>query len=163
MLAGHRQWLAVFLSMVEQKSLVFLKYGVCYLRRGCSPSFSAPGKKHFHVDAANSQSAVGEALDGKILEIALQKCSQGYGLPLMGLFIAFDIPGSRVFFIGPPNEAMLSLSEPKFMCQLRLCPSRFTPPPIRRTCSAQLSRSPLHGGSCSPTKNVIFKQESIPS
>lgn len=115
MLAGHRQWLAVFLSMVEQKSLVSLKYGFRHLRWGCSPSFSAPGKKHFHVNAANSQSAVGETLNGKMLEILLQKCSQEYGLPLTGLFIAFGFPG-RVFFIGPPTEAIVSLSEPKFMC-----------------------------------------------
>jgi hypothetical protein len=115
MLAGHRQWLAVFLSIVEQKPLVSLKYGFRHLRWACSPSFSAPGKKHFHVNTANSQSAVGEALNGKILEILLQKCSRGYGLPLTGLSIAFDFPG-RVFFIGPPIEAMLSLSEPKFTC-----------------------------------------------
>src|SRR5215831_10809062 len=110
MMAGHRQWLAVFLSIVEQKSLASLKYGFRHLRWGCSPPFSAPGKKHFHVNTANCQRAVGVPLNGKMLEILLQKCGQGHGLPLTELFVTFDFPG-RVFFIGPPTEAMLSLSE----------------------------------------------------
>src|SRR5882724_8236683 len=76
-LAGNGQRLSVFLSVLEQISLIVFERCSRDLCRLGGSIPSAPFQKHLHVNAANSQSARAEALHRKMLQILIQQQSKG--------------------------------------------------------------------------------------
>jgi hypothetical protein len=112
-LAGDCQWLPVFLSVVEQVSLIILERSAGDLGRDCNSISSAPSQEHLHVNVADPKSAFGESLHCKVLEIPFHKFSERC-IVLPGQILvcsnnraapdSFDLK-SDVFFILPPDHA----------------------------------------------------------
>ena len=76
MLTGYRQGLSVFLTVMEQMTLVAFERGSCnFVWEDNSGSF-APGQKHLHVDAANSQRVFAETFHGKVEEVFIEERSK---------------------------------------------------------------------------------------
>jgi hypothetical protein len=73
MLAGDRKWLPIFLSVIEQVSLVAFERSFCDLGWNCDSISSAPRQEHLHVNATNPERGLSEALHRKMLEIPIEK------------------------------------------------------------------------------------------
>jgi hypothetical protein len=105
--------LAIFLSVVEQVSLIAFERCASDLGWDCDSISSAPSQKHLHVNAADPECTFGETLHCKVLEIFIQECSEWCGAAAARLSmcqIIAEVPFAftkNVFFMTPPKQTIL--------------------------------------------------------